>query len=141
MPLSAPYIAKQLVRVIPSSAQFTFVGQLNAAATSTRGFDIARAVTDENQLLVGAAPAGTNQHAIGPLLDAFGFSDQVGRIDVDYAVDNGATYRNTFTIGIAAGIPTNISGLRITGRFVRVTLTNTAGVAANVEFGIWVRSS
>jgi hypothetical protein len=79
--------------------------------------------------------------AIGPNLDALYFSDQAGRVDVEYAADLSCTYRMLFQVIAAANVPGNLSGLRITGRFVRITYTNTAAVAALVEFGTYVRST
>jgi hypothetical protein len=53
----------------------------------------------------------------------------------------GCSYRILFTTIVAANVPGNISGLRITGRFTRVTYTNNSGGVALVEFGVYVRSS
>ena len=70
------------------------------------------------------------------------FADQIVSLTVEYAVDRGCAYRLIVPAQvIAASTPTNISGLRITGRFVRVNLTNNTGVIANVEFGVYVRSA
>jgi hypothetical protein len=58
-------------------------------------------------------------------------------------VDLTGLYRSIASSGVAAAIASNISGLRITGRFVRVTFTNTSGGGSgtNVELGIYIRSA
>jgi hypothetical protein len=140
-PINPP---RTLVRNIPFAAQKTFVNAALAnGGTMVAEFDIALAVSDQNQLLAGAFPGITNPpKAIGPFLDAVGFSVGAGRIDVEYAVDLGCSYRFAMpgTI-VPANTLTNISGLRITGRFVRITYTNTSGAPQNTEFGVYIRST
>lgn len=141
MPLSAPYIPRNLVKPLPSAAQFEQVSAaLAAGGTIEVAFDVALAITDRNQLGVLAAPAPTPRVAIGPFLDVVAFSAQNGTILVSYAVAGGS-YRELGTTAVPATILTNISGLRVTARFVRVRYTNTSAVAALVEFGVYVRST
>jgi len=142
-PPTTPVISRELVRVIPFAAQRTFAQVVANAGTLQAEFDVGASVTDANQFLAGAVPGAANPpHAVGPLLDALIFSPVVGTILVEFAVDTGCLYRSIATSGVAAGIASNISGLRITGRFVRCTFTNTSGAGSvtNVEFGIYVRS-
>jgi hypothetical protein len=143
-PPVTPFQARQLTRVIPFAAQRTF----NNAALANGGtliaaFDTGIAVTDPNQFLVPATlpSADPIQHAIGPLLDALVFSVGVGSLLVEYAVDYTCSFRSVAPTAVPAGTATNISGLRITGRLVRVTFTNTSGAPSAVELGVYVRSN
>lgn len=138
------YLSRQLTRVMPFATQKTFVnGAAGAGATFVAEFDVALAVTDANQLLTGTFPSGARpQSAIGPLLDAVCFDAGAGgaTILIEYAVDQGASYRSFNTSVVPQNTLTNIAGLRITARFVRVTFTNvTAG--SLIEAGVWIRSA
>lgn len=137
-----PVLARQLVRVIPFTAQRTIVNSaLGNGSTLTAEFDVGVRSTDVNQLLTGAFPGATNPlPAIGPFLDALVFSNGSGTLLVQYAVDRGASYRQISNSVVPANTAVNISGLRITGRFVLVTFTNTSGGVSSVEFGAYVRS-
>lgn len=137
------FMSRELTRVMPFTAQKTFVqaGAL-AGQTFVALFDIAVSTTDPNQLLSGASPAGSIQPAIGPLLDAVCFTDGAGGATmlVEFQVDKGAALRTLVNTGVPVSTLTNISGLRITARYCKVTFTNvTAG--ALIECGAWVRSS
>jgi hypothetical protein len=143
-PPATAYLSRELVRFIPFAAQRTFVNAaLGNGATFVAEFDVALRVSDVNQLLTGAFPGGGTQPpvAVGPFLDALAFSAGAGSITVDYAVDRDCSYRQIAATVVPAGTATNISGLRITGRFVRITYTNTSGGAALAEFGAYVRST
>jgi len=142
-PPNTTYIAHETVKALPFAAQRGFrSAALAAAGTLVAEFDVAEKITEPNSFLAGAFPGAANpQVVVGPNLDSLWFSDQAGRVDVEYAVDLGCTYRILFQAIGAANVPGNISGLRVTGRFVRITYTNTAAVAALVEFGVWVRST
>lgn len=147
-PPARPVQSRELNRIIPFAAQKTFRNAALAnGGTMIAAFDVGLVVSDVNQF-IGAAEnpannpsADATQFAIGPLLDALAFSDQIGSIVVEFAVDYTCSYRAIATTAVPANVATNISGLRITGRFVRVTYTNTSGVAALVEFGVYVRSN
>jgi hypothetical protein len=138
------FLSRELTRIIPFTAQKTFVSAAaGAGATFVAEFDVARATTDRNQLLGGAFPSGAQpQQAIGPLLDAVCFDNGVGgaSILVEYAVDRSAVYRAFATTGVPQNTLTNIAGLRVTARFVRVTFTNVTA-ASVLEAGVWIRSS
>jgi hypothetical protein len=143
-PPTTPVIARELVRVIPFAAQKTFAQVVANAGTLQAEWDVGSSTTDPNQFLAGAAPGAANPpHAVGPWLDSLIFSPVAGSLLVEFAVDTGCLYRSIATSAVAAGVASNISGLRITGRFVRVTYTNTSGGGSvtNVELGIYVRSS
>jgi len=141
-PPSIPFLARQLVRVIPFAAQFTARNAALAnAASIVAEFDVAIHSTDANSFLTGALPGGTPIPATGQNLDALVFATGVGTLLVEFAVDLSCAYRSIANSNVPASTPTNISGLRITGRFVRVTFTNTSGGAALVEFGAYVRSA
>jgi hypothetical protein len=138
------YLSRQLVRVMPFATQKTFVNT-NALGGTTfiAEFDVALVVTDANQLLAGAFPSGARpQSAIGPFLDAVCFDTGLGgaTILIEYAVDQGALYRQLNTSVVPQNTLTNISGLRVTARFVRVTFTNVT-FGSTIECGVWLRSS
>jgi hypothetical protein len=151
-PPTTPIIPREMVRVIPFAAQRTFQNAaLGVGATIVVEFDVAKRISDRNQLNLGAGPPPAVQGAfpgvanppvaVGPNLDALWFSDHAGSVTIDYAVDQGTLYRSMFVAIVGANVPGNISGLRITGRFVRATYTNTDAAPALVELGIYVRSS
>ena len=154
-PPTTPVQARELVRSVPFCAQKTYV--LAAIATDgsrTVEWDVAAGITDVDQLLTGAYPGAAVpiNHATGPFLDAAvyvtgGTAGESGLLTVEYAIDRGCAYR-LVTPGTAVPIATfvNISGLRITARFIRVTLFGTAaGLGTHdltgIEFGVYVRST
>lgn len=141
-PPITPFLSRQLVRTIPFAAQFTARNAAFAnAATQVAAFDIALHVTDPNSFLVGANPsADPTVVAIGPNLDVLVFSVGGGTLLVEFAVDATCAYRQISNSVVPASTATNVSGLRITGRFCRVTFTATAGPAL-LEFGAYVRSA
>lgn len=139
-----PIMARALTRSVPFISPKTFVTTVANGASLAVEFDTLQGFADVNQLLGGAFP-GVNTakpKAVGPNLDALVFADQITALRVEYAVDQGAQYRTVAPdTNIPASTAINVSGLRITGRFVRVTLLNNSGVLANVEFGVYVRSA
>lgn len=139
-----PFLSRQLVRAIPSCTQKTFQSSAaGAGATFVAEFDVSLAVEDPNQLLGGAFPGGAQpQSAIGPFLDAVCFDTGAGgaTILIEYAVDQACSYRTFNTTVVAQNTLTNIAGLRVTARFVRITFTNITA-AATIEAGAWIRSS
>lgn len=154
-PPTTPVQARELTRVVPFCAQRTFANlELQPAASQTVEFDVADGITDISQLLIGAYPsvgAVPIPHAAGPFLDAAAWIEantagEGALLTVEYAIDRGCPYCQVMP---GTAIPdltfVNISGLRITGRFVRVTLlnNNAAGAAhhIDVDFGVYVRSS
>jgi hypothetical protein len=156
-PPTTPVQARELVRSVPFCAQKTYaalvLNPLGGAGDSVSvEWDIAQGITDAGQLLTGAFPGAVAgaPHATGPYLDAAVYSTatvagSAALLTVEYAIDRGCAYR-LVTPGTAVPDLTfvNISGLRITGRFVRVTLENQDAVAGHtitVEFGVYVRSS
>lgn len=159
-PPDTAILAHEDVRVIPGLAQHVFFdAAAGALETYIWEFDQAARVTDFNQFLSGlptpAAPANstttiaggagpqtTPQPALGIFLDALAFTSGVGGalLTVEYAVDASPCSYRTFAVTIVpASTLTNISGLRVTGRFVRCTLQNIT-VGATVEFGIYIRN-
>lgn len=147
-PPQFPVQSRELNRIIPFAAQRTFRNAaLGIGGTMIAAFDIGLVVTDFSQFIGGTINAALNpsadptQFAIGPFLDALAFSAGAGTILVEYAVDYTALYRAFSTSVVPASVATNISGLRITGRFVRVTYTNTSGAPQLTEFGVYVRSN
>jgi hypothetical protein len=155
-PPTTPVQARELVRAVPFCAQSTYANLTIATAGSrTVEWDVADGITDIGQLLTGAYPsvgAVAIPHATGPFLDAAvyigaGTVGEIGLLTVEYAVDRGCAYR-LVTPGTAIPIATfvNISGLRITGRFVRVTLFGSGASGGThdltgIEFGVYVRST
>lgn len=157
-PPTIPIIAHENVRAIPSLSQKTF---FSAAAGALQQFiwefDLAARVTDPNQLISanvapvgsttiaggGSGPQNTPQPAIGPFCDWFVFTSGAagGQASMDYAVDaDPCSYRTFFLSTIAGNNPTNASGLRVTGRFIRLRFINvTAG--ATVEVGYYIRNT
>jgi hypothetical protein len=160
-PPITPVQARELVRAVPFAAQRTYAGAAGLAplVIAPAGviqvqWDIADGITDVSQLLLGNYPGAGGAavplpHATGPFLDAAAYSvptvaGEAGLLTVEYAIDRGCLFR-LVTPGTAVPANTfvNISGLRITGRFVRVTLGNPATNTNNltVEFGVYVRST
>jgi hypothetical protein len=142
-PPTTPFLARQLVRTIPFAAQFTAKNpSLANNGTIVAEFDVAIHSTDANSFLTGAFPGGTPIPATGQNLDALVFTvNGAGTLLVEFAVDLSCTYRAISNSVVPAATATNISGLRITGRFVRITFTNTSGGPSSVEFGAYVRSA
>lgn len=136
-------LSRELVRVLPFAAQKTVRNAaLGNGATIVAAFDVGLACTDSNQFLTGANPsADPTQSAVGPNLDALVFAAGAGTLLVEFAVDVSCSYRQISNSVVPASTAVNVSGLRITGRFVRVTFTNTSGGAVLVEFGAYVRSA
>lgn len=139
-------LARQLVRPIPFASQKIFInGSVANNGTLVSAFDISVVVSDANQLIGTTPPVNAGaevaQPAVGPYLDAFIFSTGAGSFLIEFGVDSSASYRALSTAGVPASQATNISGLRITARFCRLTFTNTSGGAAAVEFGAFVRST
>jgi hypothetical protein len=143
MPLSAPYISRALVRPIPFASNKTFRNAALAnAGTLIAAFDVGLVVTDRNQFLGTANPsADPTQFAVGPYCDMGVFATGIGTVLFEYAVDSTCSYRTVNTVAIAANTWANVSELRVTGRFLRVTFTNTSGGAVTVEFGVYIRST
>lgn len=144
-PPTQPLMPREVVRAHPWVSCRTFLGTLGTpGGTVTAEFDTLFGYADSNQFNNVLAYPGTDapkQHAVGPYLDAAVFADQTTEIEVSYSVDRGCQYHVVATpSAIAANTFGNISGLRITGRFVRVRLRNTSVAVANVEFGVYVRS-
>jgi len=160
-PPTTPVQARELVRTVPFCAQKTYAGPagvapliLAPAGAIAVQWDVAAGITDASQLLLGDYPGAGGAavplpHATGPFLDAAVYSTAVtageaALLTVEYAIDRGCAF-HLVTPGTAVPDLTfvNISGLRITGRFVRVTLTNPATNTHNltVEFGVYIRST
>ena len=157
-----PVMARGLSRVIPFVTPRTFLADgsagwpsLPAGGSIAAEFDCLEGFADYNLFNNTLAYPGANSpklHAVGPLLDCALWADgaaghiagNVATITVNYAIDRGCAYRQvalpTFLLG---GTFVNLSGLRITGRFVQVVLANVAAGAAaiNLEFGVYVRSA
>lgn len=139
---AAPFQSRTLVRAMPMGSQKTFpLTAVAAAGTLTAEFDVCGAVMDRNFFAAGVSPAPTAVQAIGPYLDAVVFSTQIGQMEVLMAVDDGCSFRSLNIQATAASDLTEISGLRVTARYVRVVFTNQGAVAANVEFGVYLRST
>lgn len=162
-------IARQLVRSVPFVTPRTFNGALGAfadgglASSVSAEFDTVDGYTDPALFNTTGTFPGVNTakiRAVGPWLDALIWNDQPVVLRVEYAVDRACAYHapapdtavaastsvTTAQFGTVS-TATNISGLRITGRFTRVTVfnnsANVAGThpACNIEFGIYVRSA
>lgn len=155
-PPLTPVQARELVRAVPFCAQSTYANlTIDTDGKRTVEWDVAAGITDVGQLLTGNYPSVGNvqiPHATGPFLDAAvyvgaGSAGETGLLTVEYSIDRGCAYRSvTPGTAVPIGVFVNISGLRITGRFVRVTLFGTAaGLGTHgltgVEFGVYVRSS
>jgi len=147
-PPTTPLLTRELVRGLPFAAQRTFNNAALAnGGTLVAAFDVGLVVSDVNQFIGAAINAALNPSAdatpfaIGPFLDAGWFSSGAGTITTQFAIDYTCSYRNVAPpVAVAASTWGNISGLRITGRFARVTFTNTSGGPVAVEFGVFVRS-
>jgi hypothetical protein len=156
-PPGTPLIAHENVRTIPALSQKTFQSVVAGAESFIWEFDLAARITDPNQFLTanvapansttiaggGAGPQTTPQPAIGPFLDALVFTNGVGggSLLVEYAADaSPCNYRSIANTAVPSGVATNISGLRVTGRFVRITFTNVSPVVT-IEVGYYIRNT
>jgi hypothetical protein len=140
MPLNSGLIPRELVQFIPSVTPSEFVGVLANASSRNVDFDALKATADPQLTGPGASPDAASIVSVGPMLDAFLFADQALSLNVFYAI-SGGLFRQVSTSLIAANTFGNISGLRITGRYVRVQVSNASGVGANIELGVYVRST
>jgi hypothetical protein len=160
-PPNRPVMARGLSRVIPFVTPRTFLADgsagwplLPALGAVTAEFDCLEGFADFNLFnTVLPYPGAANTpklHAVGPFLDAAVWADGAGghvpgpvaTLEVWYAIDQGCVYRPPVApITVNGNVLTNISGLRITGRFVRVRLTNALGADIVLEFGVYVRSA
>jgi len=159
-PPTTPVIAKENVRIVPALAQRTFQSAAEGAgATRVWEWDLGTRITDANEFtgvaifapantattgagVAGAGPQVVPQPAFGPFLDAGAFCSGAGgaTITVEYAIDSSPfNYRTVAVTIVPQNVFTNISGLRVTGRFVRVTFTNVTA-AALIEFGSYIRN-
>ena len=150
-------MARQLVRSVPFITPRTFLGAFNNGTAVTATFDTLDGFADPalfNTVLgfpdvntavpwVAGGLTGTAMiRAVGPSLDAFIWSSVAVLVRVQYAADRGCLFRPIAPdTAIPANTPENISGLRITGRFVAVSLINNSGANGTVEFGVYVRSA
>jgi hypothetical protein len=148
------FLTRELTRTIPFTSQKTFnVATLPASNTLGVAFDVGIRTTDRNQLIGGAGGAApsvafvTNQfapiltqQAIGTVVDVLAFSTGIGSITVFFAVDSTCVYRALPTVAVPASTLTNISDLRVTGRYCLVVFTNTSGGNSLTEFGAYTRS-
>lgn len=159
-PPSRPIMARGLSRVVPFVTPRTFLANgtpaypaLPAAGSVKAEFDCLEGFADHNLFNTTLAYPGVNTpklHAVGPLLDCALWADgaaghiagNVANLCVYYAIDRGCSYRAPVPPTVINGNQfANISGLRITGRFVMVELDNIAGADIYLEFGVYVRSS
>lgn len=160
-PPTIPVLAHENIRLIPALSQRVFQdAAAGAGETFVWEFDLAARITDPAQFINGvatlAAPANssctvvggggpqvTPQPAIGPFLDALCFTTGAGggSLLVEYSVDASPfDYRSISNTVVGASTAVNIAGLRVTGRFVRLTFTNVTA-AADVEAGYYIRNT
>jgi hypothetical protein len=157
-PPTIPVLAHELTRILPALAQKTFSAAAADANQVFRWeFDLAARITDHNQFLNanpapansstiaggGAGPQTTPQVALGPIADVGMFFAGAGggQLLVEFAVDaNPCLYRAISpAIIVPAATFSNLSGLRITGRFVRFSATNITA-ASLTEVGFYIRN-
>jgi len=140
MPLTSGMIPRALVQAIPSVTPNERVTTLGIGATLNVDFDALKSVADPALLGVGASPSPTAIVAVGPFLDVGLFASQALTLQVFMAM-SGGTFRQVSNTLVPASTFENISGLRITSRYVRVALVNGSGIIANIELGVYVRST
>jgi hypothetical protein len=133
-------IPRALVQAIPSVTPNERVTTLGIGATLNVDFDALKSVADPALLGVGASPSPTAIVAVGPFLDVGLFASQALTLQVFMAM-SGGTFRQVSNTLVPASTFENISGLRITSRYVRVALVNGSGIIANIELGVYVRST
>jgi hypothetical protein len=132
--------ARTIVRAQPYRTQQTLVASAVAnAGTLQNTYDVSSVVSDRNQLKAGLV---NSLACVGPFLDVMVFSDQLGTLDIQIAVDRGGGFRTMLSglIAVPASSMTLVTGLRIPARYVNVVFTNTSGVGATVDFGTYVGS-
>lgn len=140
--------SRTLVTSTPYGAQFTYVGANEGTIAANGGtvgpiFDIARIITDLNQFQT-AGFQYSGRPAVGPFLDVMLYTNRIGTLDVQCAVDRGGTLVSILAapFAVAVSTPLVIQGLRIPARIVKVLYTNTdAANAALPELGVYVRSN
>ena len=157
MALPGPIIAHENIRAIPSLSQKTF-REAASLGPFIWEFDLGLLITDPSQFISAAAfPLGTNttagggpgpqttpQPAIGPLCDVFVLHGSVGGalLQLSYAADaSPCNYIAFYTSLVPVLTLTNVAGLRVTGRFLKCSLTIIGGVASSVELGFYVRNT
>jgi len=140
MPLTSGMIPRALVQAIPSVTPNERVTTLGIGATLNVDFDALKSVADPALLGVGVSPSPTAIVAVGPFLDVGLFASQALTLQVFMAM-SGGTFRQVSNTLVPASTFENISGLRITSRYVRVALVNGSGIIANIELGVYVRST
>jgi hypothetical protein len=133
-------IPRALVQAIPSVTPNERVTTLGIGATLNVDFDALKSVADPALLGVGVSPSPTAIVAVGPFLDVGLFASQALTLQVFMAM-SGGTFRQVSNTLVPASTFENISGLRITSRYVRVALVNGSGIIANIELGVYVRST
>lgn len=135
--------ARSLVRAQPYGAQVTYIqspvanpGGLEAS------FDLAVVITEPAQFESGNFGT-TTIPAVGPYLDMTVFSTGIGTVDIQVAIDYGASTESILAapLAVAANVMFVISALRIPARFVNASFTNTSGGAVTVDFGAFIRSN
>jgi hypothetical protein len=158
-PPTTPLLAHENVRMIPALTQKTFcdLASVNQHIFIWE-FDLAARITDPGQLLNanaaptgsstiaggGAGPQTTPQPAIGPLADVFIFTNSSGggTLRIRYAADaNPCSYYPMYTATVPTLTPTNVSGLRVTGRFIEFFFQAAAAAACVVECGFYIRNT
>ena len=139
-----PVFSREVGRSAPFIVPRTFRGALGSPGNVYAEFDTLDGFSERtlyNNTLAFPGVDTPKLHAVGPWLDAAAYVSGDSLIRVEYSIDRGCAYRQAFAdTPILAGSFGNLSGLRITARFVKVTLINNAGVAIDVEFGVYVRS-
>ena len=128
------------MQAIPSVTPNERVTTLGIGATLNVDFDALKSVADPALLGVGVSPSPTAIVAVGPFLDVGLFASQALTLQVFMAM-SGGTFRQVSNTLVPASTFENISGLRITSRYVRVALVNGSGIIANIELGVYVRST
>lgn len=140
MPVTSRFIPRNVVQAMPSVTPDERVTTLANGATVNVDFDALAATADPALLGIGASPSPAAKIAVGPYLDAAIFSDQAVTLAAWFAISGGTFVQATSTL-VPASTFVNISGLRITGRYARVSLSNASGVLANIQLGVYVRST
>lgn len=133
---------RRLVRAQPYGTQVTFIQETVAnGATLSAVFDVSIVVADRNQLSAGG-PADALP-SVGPNLDVALFSDGIGTLDIQLAIDGGGSFYSALVAPLAVPasqlLPVNM--FRVSGRFVNVEFTNTSGGPVDVDFGAYMRSN
>jgi hypothetical protein len=137
--------SRETVTSTPYAAGFVHTTQdavVGAGQSLSATFDVVTLIVDPSQ--IEAVIQNGVIVAVGPLVDAFLFSDQNATLDVLVCAETGALFRSILSAPFAyvgAAQPLLIAGLRVPTRYIRVTYTNPSANNASTDFSVYARTN